>query len=158
MFRRLMSLFVLAGFLTGQYAGVAHSHAGLSGDEQQRHDSQPHVHLDHWLIGEHESDHGHDHGHRHDTPHSGQSLTHAHSGEQFTLPAHEEDAIYVVPSGVAATENNRSSLILCGIQSLVPVWFLPSDDALKGFLATWRPTEAATDESGIYLTLRTLRI
>jgi hypothetical protein len=109
MFRRVVSLLVLFGFIAGQLAAVPHAHGGLSPAEQREHDARPHVH-----VGSHSHNHGHSHG-EHSHSHTSTSKS-PNAAEQSPARGmdprveHEADAVYL-PCGVSrpgATEDQRT--------------------------------------------------
>src|SRR5882724_3954977 len=95
MFRSLVSIAVLLGFVAGQLAALPHAHAFASLAEQRQHDARPHVHVGH--------SHGHEHDHHHDSPSGEQEVPNDRSD------GHDADALYL-----PATSGTTTSSVACG--------------------------------------------
>lgn len=68
MFRRCISLLIIAGVLAGQLAEIPHAHGGMSAEEQRVHDLSPHIHC-HSHQHHSQSDHSQsDHSQAESTP------------------------------------------------------------------------------------------
>jgi hypothetical protein len=163
MFRRCISLIVIVGLFASQLAAVPHAHAGLSGQEQQEHDSTPHFHCS-WRC---HSQQGHKHSHGDHCHEQGGTEKPTKQPTEKPLPdsiadlGHDTNAVYApaLPLVVTAEKHHQpstSTLILAAnvaIQSVVPV-----TNTADGRRAYWHPPDAVVDGSGIYLALRNLRI
>lgn len=155
MFRRCISLLVIAGLFASQLAAVPHAHGGLSDAEQQRHDATPHFHAN-WLG---HGDHGHSHGgHRHEPAEqaNGQPLSTEIGG-----PDHDASAIFVpIQSAAPVTASQQESAAAAWqLAALVPASDGLSDIGPSlGSTPPWHPPDEVLDGSDTYLTLRNLRI
>lgn len=161
MLRRCVSLLVIAGFLSSQLASIPHAHGFASPDEQKSHNATPHFHC----KQSNSTEHTHDHsplGHRHD--HASKSQSHESGTEpadnRIGLLDHDASAIFML----AGTPTfSRSNLL-----ELTNTWHLALFAQLPAFQCDisgnptdspeWHPPDEVLDESGIYLTLRNLRI
>jgi hypothetical protein len=148
MFRSLVSIAVLVGFIAGQLAAMPHAHAFATVAEQHRHDSRPHVHLGH----------SHGHGHRHQCD--------SHDNEPVVPDGgstHDADATYLPPTHLPATipvsvekagQDHRaqighwvSTFFSCALQIKPSIGH-----------ACWHPPDADAPSCALFLKLRTLRI
>jgi hypothetical protein len=162
MFRRCVSLLVIAGLFASQLAAIPHAHGATSPEEQRKHDAMPHIHL----LGH--SSHGHshsaakdDHDHHHhsappDEESAKQSL--ALSGG---APEHDSDAFYFVASprffAGSTAQVHTISALLVAVQTPNAGWAEGHQaESARGLL--WHPPDSVLDDSETYLTLRTLRI
>jgi hypothetical protein len=150
---------VIVGLFASQLASVPHAHAGISAEEQQKHDATPHFHCT-WLShAHHEHGHSHDgHSHHHDRP--------AEPAERTTLPdglngvGHDATAVYCPGRVLAASVVQQDSLLslLSDLGTLAlsqpPAELRPCG----GMFGRRRPPDEAVDGSNIYLKLRNLRI
>jgi len=148
MFRSLVTIAVLLGFVAGQLAAVPHAHAFASLAEQRQHEARSHVHLGHR--------HTHGHGHHHDghddapvVPDRGNS--------------HDTDAIYLPPSHLPATGSvavgkaGQDHRFQSGhwVSTLISRAF--QDKPIVGTVP-WHPPDTGASSCALYLKLRTLRI
>lgn len=162
MFRRCISILVIIGLCASQLAVVPHAHAGITAEQQQKHDATPHFHCN-WFGHDH---HGHDHshgdrGHKHEHPSKpAKGSTDKPLPDGVASVDHDANAVYVpTPANAVAAGKQQdlptSSLIwaaLCVCQGANPT--TDSDEVSPN----WRPPDAVMDGSGTYLTLRNLRI
>ena len=172
MFRRCLSLLVIAGFLASQMALVPHAHGIVSANEQQKHDATPHIHCG-WFGS---SDHGHCHAHG-DRCHGKHS--HSDSGEQAVEVSqtaagdeanpdlcieqshsdHDADAVFL--SGLTVATSTKKVQVDSAWQVF---WQCPLSCSLHQIQAStspplhWETPDVVQDASDSYLTLRNLRI
>jgi hypothetical protein len=169
MFRRCVSLLVIAGFLASQLAVIPHTHGAASAEEQREHDATPHCHIGH-------AHHGHSHAH------CGHTHAHSHPGkptEESVTGSPDESANQPLGAGRCGAEHDASAIFVSG-QACTASPASPRDQgpltwqtaplaALPGWLGQlaggvpssaprWHPPDEVSDASDIYLTLRTLRI
>src|SRR5262245_28768494 len=148
MFRSLVTIAVLMGFVAGQLAAMPHAHSFASLTEQRQHDARPHVHFGH--------SHTHGHGHHHD----------AHDDEPAVPDrgsSHDTDAIFLPPTYLPATgsvavakagQDHRAqighwvvTLLACAFQDRPIVGSVP-----------WHPPDAGAASCALFLKLRNIRI
>lgn len=161
MFRRCLSLCLIAGFFASQLAGVPHAHGAVSGETQ--HAAKPHFHFgcDHY--------HGHSHSgcrHSHDgQPNQNASESRHEAGSRslaIGLPSEEHDADAIFVGEHTAVIAASKVKIDTAAHSIVA--FAPLAASLDpcGLIAqtsrTLRPPDQVLDDSDTYLTLRNLRI
>src|SRR4051812_7308726 len=87
MLRRIISIIVMLGFVTGQMAAFPHAHA--ANGEPFDHDARPHIHLS-WFehVGDcHDDGHAHHHDGGHSQPHSPDA--------NIDHDDHDTDAVYL---------------------------------------------------------------
>lgn len=172
MFRRCVSLCVLAVFLASQLAAVPHAHGATSPEEQQKHSATPHFHCEWFGDTDHDHDHSHGgHSHSHagqqqedcPKPKSDDSQDRQPQGTGLSGTDHDADAIFVFVSGQACTASTTSYKDLAASAwQLVALARLP--DCLSDLQARLSPSfrghppDEVLDDSDIYLTLRNLRI
>jgi hypothetical protein len=167
MLRHFISLLAILGLFASQLAALPHAHAGMSPDEQQKHDATPHFHC-RWLEHDH---HGHRHGHDHHR-HGHSHGDHSHHPEQpspspnpSTLPEgrneHDATAVYCPGSATAASVAPQSVSLRSLFRHLVDFpsyqFFTRLEPGDERF-ARGRPPDKILDGSNLYLTLRNLRI
>ena len=168
MFRRAVSLLVIAGLIVGQLAAIPHAHGAMSAEEQREHDATPHFH-NRWLGHPH-----HDHAH----PHGGHSHSHSAkvhpkhskpaSDDSSTQPlglvpsgsAHDADAIYLPHAGAPSMTSHKVTIAWAlQVGKLTPLAFCFAVSQAKGEdYLRWHPPDEVQDASDYYLTLRNLRI
>ncbi len=147
MFRRIISTFVLLGFLGGQSAAIPHAHGG---SEPSGHDSTPHIHIGHCHHHCH-SHCGHKHSHRSEKP----------AGNSFkSSNDHDTDAIYLphgTSSVIRSAEGSQSLQLLTALlPASVVVDHVATDAAQVGFRQ--HLGETCAPNCALYLELRALRI
>ncbi|MDX1962005.1 MAG: hypothetical protein SFX18_02555 [Pirellulales bacterium] len=176
MFRCLVAILALVGFILGQWAAISHAHAGMQSAD---HSAMPHVHIS-WLMGEnheHHADHGHCHGqheHRHATNGHGEhqdKYGYSTHQEESTVPDtaidhvehHGADAIYLTsvtttcePTGRGSELVSQSPLASAGLlmQSAI---FIPATNQWHNRDCKTMPKNRE-HHCARFLELRTLRI
>lgn len=171
MFRRCVSLLVIAGFLASQLAAVPHAHGGASPEGRREHDAAPHFH---WAWLSHAAHH-HDHSHSpsgHEHSHSGpqsrdQNDSKGSSGEPIGPPqitglpgaGHDADAIFVSGQTAAASPSkdqaSKTTQLIASVRLVACLDGLALNPRLP---PCWHPSDEALDASDTYLILRNLRI
>jgi len=159
MLRRCISLLVIIGLFANQLASVPHAHAGISAEEQQKHDATPHFH---WTWRSHHHDEGghsrDGHSHHHDRP--------SEPAKEPTLPdgqngvGHDATAVYC-PGSVAAAPVVQQQVLYLSLLSAVGTLSLcppPAELGRGAGFGQGRPPDKVLDGSNIYLKLRNLRI
>lgn len=163
MFRRCVSLLVIAGLIAGQSVSLPHAHGEMSAAEKREHDATPHFHC----AG---TGHSHHHGHSHG-PHSHSHAGHSHvpspsvavskttaTPDGLNRCSHDEDAVYILPSPLA-TSVKHSSADASNLH--VDDWavdVLVEDFNSVQWTARWRPPDQFRKSADLYLVLRNLRI
>lgn len=168
MFRRCVSILVIAGLLVSHLAAMPHAHGVVSGAEQERHDATPHFHCN-WFSGSHSHSHGHSHSHDHS--HSEDRHNHEPSDGNAESPEglqdrdlgggeHDTDAIYVaqITASLDAKGGSRANESPSHIAAALPHQTDCSDAEQAATRLIWRPPDKVCDESNLYLTIRQLRI
>jgi hypothetical protein len=161
MFRRCVSFLVIVGLLASQLAAIPHAHGAMSAEEQQKHDTTPHVHF--FAHGKHCHSHSHAHGHCHcHQSDKAQPASKSPNPRQPTRDGfdHDQTAIYLGAAEQLTLASNSTSMVPVAIADL------PStvDATIYGFEGAsvlslpWHPPDEVADDSQAYLTLRTLRI
>jgi hypothetical protein len=160
MFRRFISMLVLAGYFAGQLAMVPHAHAASDAD----HENQPHFHgrwLTDWLNhgGRANADHshhahgGHDHSHGHSLPADSGSLPHSpppeHSDDCILLPDFSNTAILQKDAKHSAAIGDVALPVECDLGPVKAARFSSVHHPQFNEWASGRH---------LYLTLRALRI
>ncbi len=166
MFRRCVSVLLIAGFLASQLAVIPHAHRAASAAERQRHNATPHFHCEWFGHAGHNHGHSHPgHGHSHPGPqHEGTKPASDNSGGQplgtgLSGVDHDTDAIFL-PSQAAVVSNVKVQVVAAwelALLARIPDW-LSDLQASPGPLIQWHPPDAVLDDSDSYLTLRNLRI
>ena len=168
MFRRCVSLLVIAGFLASQLAAIPHAHGNASAEEQREHDAKPHCHFGHT-----HHDHGHSHsGHNHPHELPGQDQ------EEGSRPLSGGTDTELLETGLLATDHDANAIFLPGrawtasttsqkdhAQSVWQISALTANPVNLGNVPSfaksaprWHPPDEVLDASGSYLILRNLRI
>lgn len=161
MFRRCLSLLVIAGLLASQLAVIPHVHGSATPEEQQKHNATPHIHCA-WLG---HSGHDHSHsgkGHSHPGSHHDEGAkpaTDDSDGHPLAIGLsgadHDTDAIFV--SDQAATASRQVSAWQPA--ALAPLFTGINDlRSRQSPSPRWHPPDEVLDASDTYLTLRNLRI
>jgi hypothetical protein len=156
MFRRCISLVVVAGILASHLATIPHAHAGMSAVEQKRHDATPHFHS----HGPGHSHHGHRHSRKPSYSHSRHASAHVASNSSlspFAGGSHDNSAVFVPVSAPSADQKGMSTAAIVGAGSIPAPGKLLATFQAKLASAPWHPPDEVLDSSKIYLTLRTLR-
>jgi hypothetical protein len=162
MLRRCLSLMVLVGFLASQLAAMPHAHAAVSADEQAEHDATPHFHLG--SAGHHHHDHGDSHSHKGQHSHQGHSKPAKVPADGqiaiLDMPGIDHDATAIsVTTAYASSASGDERVATDRHDSCdVEAWAFRSDAPPMVRPIPWHPPDEAWDGSGIYLTLRNLRI
>ena len=161
MFRRFLTIFVIVGFLAGQWAAVPHAHAGASQAPGHVHSAAPHLHLS-WFFAD---------GHPHEHSHSGHDHGDCDHHEPIPVPTnswgdgenHDADAFYLPTGTPLAGSSDRGRVASWEWQATqaLPAVFAISDSraADRGQVNFRRyPPETRARQCALYLELRTLRI
>jgi hypothetical protein len=148
MFRSLVTIAVLLGFVASQLAAVPHAHTFASSAEQRQHDARPHVHLGH--------SHAHGHSHHNDAhddepvvPDRGSS----HDADAIDLPLTNVPATGSVAVAKAGQDHRAhsgqwvSALLSCVFHDRPIVGCVP-----------WHPPDTGAASCALFLKLRNLRI
>jgi hypothetical protein len=152
MFRRIVSIFAIIGFVAGQLAAMPHAHAGMTMAGQAQHDATPHVHC----HGGHSHSHSHGHVHSHVAEREAPSVLPAFDVSEGS---HDDDAVYLPGKMNSAPSAKNASAKAATDASLVAYLHTSAINWPKPFtLDRWHPPDSALDLSGLYLTLRNLRI
>ncbi len=162
MFRRLVSLLVLAAYTVSYLAVVPHAHASAADGEQQRLESAPHIHLE-WFTG------GHSHSPASTEPHTHEAQTCSHAAPPAgTEPnehgrvdsPHGADAVFVPHANIASSRElkpiDAAQLSAAWHDGSTTAIVLAQNPSLQFWM--WRPPDKVQDDSELYLSLRTLRI
>lgn len=149
MFRRIVSILVLLGFIAGQSAVMPHAHGGL---EPVGHDATPHIHLS--LHHSHSHCHGsHKHSHHSHQPSPAGQLCKA-------VVDHDADAIYL-PTVTPFVERGSDELSGLQIQFALLLTSVAIDlsaaDAQQASFGH-HPQDICAPNCALYLQLRALRI
>jgi hypothetical protein len=107
MYRRLVSISMLAGFLMAQWAAMPHGHAHR---EPLNHDASPHVHLSAVSGSSHSHEHRHAHGAGQVNGHAA-DMAHeqvAPNGDLSPVSDHDDDAVYL-PSSASPSADRVDS-------------------------------------------------
>lgn len=164
MFRRFVSLLVIAGYAISHLAVVPHAHGSASDGDQQRLHSAPHFHLA-WFSGGHShagdtATHDHSHEHSHASPAEAAALADDAKKRGHIGSPPDADAVFVPQATIAADQRELQSagnVALSDIYGLHPaVAEVTGRDGVQFW--RWRPPDRVDDGSQLYLTLRTLRI
>lgn len=167
MFRRCVSLLVIAGFIASQLAAIPHAHGAASAEQQREHDATPHFHWG-WL-GHADDDHGHSNsGHGHSHP--GQEISGGSEppsdgsegqplGTGLSSSDHDADAFFIPKQAASASSAKNQLVSAWQFAALAP----PPDwigdlQASEQLSVRWHPPDEVLDGSDRYLTLRNLRI
>lgn len=168
MLHRCISLLVILGLFAGQLAAVPHAHAELSTEDRQEHDATPHIHC-HWPGHDHHGHYDHGHGHsngdqpRHHFGGVGPADRPADRSPQDGVSEFDHGASMIcVPVTMTAVAAGRQVA-----QASTAQWWTahavlanigPNLGKRGDSNGSWRPPDFLRDGSGIYLTLRQLRI
>ena len=164
MFRRCVSLLMIAGMFASQLAAIPHAHGATSREEQRKHDATPHFH---WFGNcQHCHSHSHSHAHGKNDHHRHETASEHDKSDRETPPDgnsldHDADALYLGGGTnctmVSSTQVSSARILLTTLQ--VPVaTSICGIEAKEVRGLSWRPPDQVIDGSEIYLTLRTLRI
>jgi hypothetical protein len=154
MFRRFVSLLVIAGMFASQLAAIPHAHGEMSREEQQKHSATPHVHV--FGHCQHCHSHCHSNGHSHHHENEPESGPPQPAGDGYN---HDSTTIYLGDSANLATTVGIASVTPTTVLDL-PSSFAPTTFGFDGSnvpALPWHPPDEVADDSEIYLTLRTLR-
>lgn len=156
MFRRIVAIFVIVGFIASQWLALPHAHGATAHASEHSHSTAPHIHLS-WFCEGHPHEHGHPHG----------NCDHEHD-ESGTAPAssfvdgldHDADAFYLSSETSHPGSNNRDSHSSLDVTKVLLAVATISDNAAELGLVTYRqyPPEFRAPNCALYLQLRTLRI
>ena len=160
-FRRCITFLAIASFLASQWVVVPHAHGDMTAAERHRHDALPHFHWGHTHGEPHAHGHRHEH-HGHAADPSGEiHFPEPTLADNETVPSHDADAIYVQDGEVTTPRNDVS-------EDVQAAWAYIAFAALVSWPADtlailvnsprWDPPDRVLDASGLFLTLRTLRI
>lgn len=165
MFRRSVSVLVIAGFLANQLAVIPHAHGAASTDEQQKHNATPHLHCewhDHAVYDHADHDHGHSHS---GNGHKGNAKPSSNDSEGPSLAIglcgvdHDIDVIMVSIQATTASRSQNQVVSEWQFAALAPLpTCLGEFQSSFGQSTRWVSPDKVLDGSDIYLTLRNLRI
>lgn len=158
MFRRIVTILVITGFVATQWAATPHVHAFLTAAQQREHDATGHIHLH--GHGVHHHGHSHVHPrHRHENDESliSEESNEAPLGSVSEQSGHDSDAVYSVTQVLSTAKAQKVPVDQPCLQFVV--WDLkPIRDSAANGSIPWHPPDGVSDGSDRYLALRTLRI
>ena len=160
MFRRIVAIFVVVGFIAGQWLAIPHSHGAATRILGHSHSSSPHIHLS-WFFGD---CHAHEHAH-HGHGHGKCGPEHRESSPLSPAVAdgtdHDSDALYISigNSSVGSPTRGGHSSVTTAKSLLVLTPVLVTSSKVLGLESgRLHPPEVRAPNCALYLTLRTLRI
>jgi len=162
MYRRIVTLLLLPGFLLTQWASLGHFHGG---DQPVGHDLAPHFHVnaarhDHHHGGHHHHGHGHKHHHHHDED-DRPDIKGPQSPEPKPLSDHDADAVYVSVD-LLLGERCLISNELGSVTSITatPARYFRGWDGTQDHFVRWlpRPPRQCSNSCALYLQHLTILI
>jgi hypothetical protein len=160
MFHRIVVIFVIGGFIAGQWLAVPHAHGEATRASGHHCSSSPHLHLSWFSVGcpdREDAHHGHEHGDCHRGPRESRqpAITVEHGTD------HDADALYIAVAdstlGPTARDGHSSLTVTKALLALAPIPV--GSSSTFGFCSCRQETpEFRAPKYALYLQLRTLRI